>query len=362
VTLATRMSLFDRRTVRVLFTVLLFAGVLAFLWLARKPLLIFVFSMLFAYLLEPLIRWVQPRVRNSRGLAILTVYVVGLVLLTTVGLLVGPRIVDEGRKLAHATPGLYERVTSGNIAWQFGNRWGWSRETTERVQQFLAEHREWVGQSVNYLAGRATEVAANIGWIALMPILAVFFLKDKSRFSTAAQSLLEDYRERNLLRNVIAEMDEMLAHFIRAQLYLAGISGVMYTVVLGPALRVPYGFVLGAIGGLLEFIPVVGPLVAALIILGVAITANYSHVLLVLLFLGSWRVVQDYVISPRILGGRIELHPLAAVFGVLVGGEIAGVVGVYLAIPVIATVRILWRGWHRYRLVTPTPVRDRGAA
>ena len=300
------MSLFDRRTVRVLLTILLFAGVLAFLWLARKPLLIFVFSMLFAYLLEPLIRWVQPRVRNSRGLAILTVYVIGAVLLTTVGLLVGPRIVDEGRKLAHAIPGLYERVTSGNIAWQFGNRWGWSRETTERVQQFVAEHREWVGQSVNSLAGRATEVAANIGWIALMPILAVFFLKDKSRFSTAAQSLLEDYRERNLLRNVFAEMDEMLAHFIRAQLYLAGISGIMYTVVLGPALRVPYGFVLGAIGGLLEFIPVVGPLVAALIILGVAITANYSHVLLVLLFLGSWRVVQDYVVSPRILGGRVR--------------------------------------------------------
>ncbi len=356
-----RMSLVDRRTVRVLLTILLFTAVLGFIWLARKPLLIFVFSMLFAYLLEPLIRWVQPRVRNSRGLAILTVYVVGAVLLATVGLLVGPKIVDEGRKLAHAAPDLYERVTTGNIAWQFGNRWGWSRETTERVEQFVAAHREWVGQSVNYLASRATSIAANVGWIALMPILAVFFLKDKSRFSGAAQSLLQDYRERTLLKDIIAEMDEMLAHFIRAQLYLAGISGVMYTVVLALALRVPYGFVLGTIGGLLEFIPVVGPLVAALIILGVAITANYHHVLIVLLFLAAWRLMQDYVISPRVLGGRVELHPLAAIFGVLVGGEIAGVVGIYLAIPVMATIRILWRGWHHYKSQTPATVRKREA-
>lgn len=356
------MGLIDRRTVRVLLTILFFAGVLAFVWLARKPLLIFIFSILFAYLLEPLIRWLQPKLRNSRGLAILTVYAIGIIVLLTVGLLIGPRIVDEGRKLAKAAPNLYERVTTGNIAWQFGTRWHWSRETTEKVQEFVAGHREWVGQSVNSLAGRITELATNIGWIALMPILAVFFLKDKSKFGRAAQGLLEGYRERTFLRNILSEMDEMLAHYIRAQLYLAAISGAIYTLVLGLILRVPYGFVLGTIGGLLEFIPVVGPLIAALIILGIAITANYPHVLFVLIFLGAWRVTQDYVISPRVLGGRVELHPLAAVFGVLVGGEIAGVVGVYLAIPVMATIRILWRWWHRYRVAAPVAVKERDAA
>lgn len=356
------MSLFDKRTVRVLLTILLFAAVLAFVWLAQKPLLVFIFSMLFAYLLEPLIRRVEPRVRNSRGLAILIVYLVGIVLLTSVGLLIGPRIVDEGHKLARAAPSLYDRVTTGNIAWQFGNRWHWSRDTTERVQQFVAGHQEWVGQSINSLAGRLTGLATNIGWIALMPILAVFFLKDKSKFSKDAQNLLEGYRERTLLKNVLADLDEMLAHYVRAQLYLAGISGTVYTIMLGLVLRVPYGFVLGTIGGFLEFIPVVGPLVAALIIVGVAITANYPHVLILLLLLGVWRVIQDYVVSPRVLGGRVELHPLAAVFGVLVGGEIAGVVGVYLAIPVMAATRIIWRWWHRYRATTPVPVRERDAA
>jgi predicted PurR-regulated permease PerM len=139
----------------------------------------------------------------------------------------------------------------------------------------------------------------------------------------------------------------MLAHFVRAQLVLAGLSLVVYTFVLW-LLRVPYGFALSSIAGVMKFIPVVGPLVAAIAILGVAFLANYPHLLAVAVFLGIWRVVQDYVSSPRIMGNRLEMHPLAAIFAVLVGAEIAGVIGVYLSVPIMASVRILWRRWQRY--------------
>jgi len=343
------MRLFDQRTARVILTVLLFAAILGFLWLARIPLLVFLFSILFAYLLEPLVAWAQPRVRNSRGLAILSVYMVGIVLLGTVAAIAGPRITDESRKLAQAAPHMYERVASGDIAWQLAARRGWSRETAQSVQQFLAAHRDAVLQFVNSIGARAGKLATNLGWLALIPILAVFFLKDKAKFSKAAQGLLEDARERIILKSVISDLDEMLAHYIRAQLYLAAISGAVYVLMLGLVLRVPFGFVLGTLGGFLEFIPVVGPLIAAIIILGVAFTTNYPHLLIVLLVLGAWRVTQDYVVSPRVLGGRVELHPLAAIFGVLVGAEIGGVVGVYLAIPAIAALRILWRANRRYQ-------------
>lgn len=341
------MNFFDQRTARVLITILLFAAVIGFLWLARKPLIVFLFAMLFAYLLEPLIAFVQPRVRNSRPLAILTAYVLGAVLIGTFLLVVGPRIVDEGRKLAHSAPELYERIWSGDIAWQWGARRGWSRETTEKVQQFLLNHREEVIQNINSLGVRAASLATNAGWVVLIPVLAVFLLRDKSRFSQALQELVGDSQDRSLLQQIFAELDQMVAHFVRAQLYLAMISGLVYTLVLS-LLRVPYGFVLGAIGGFLEFVPVVGPLVAAVIILAVAFTTNYGHLVVLVLFLVAWRVVQDYAVSPRILGRNVELHPLAAIFGVLVGGEIAGVIGVYLAIPAMATIRILWRVWHRH--------------
>jgi len=113
-------------------------------------------------------------------------------------------------------------------------------------------------------------------------------------------------------------------------------------------MRAPYPLVLGTAGGVMEFIPVVGPLVAGLVILSVAVLMNYPYWGLLLLFLVVWRVVQDYVISPRVMGKSMELHPLAAIFGVMAGGEIAGVLGVYLSIPVMAGLRIVWRRGRIY--------------
>jgi predicted PurR-regulated permease PerM len=80
----------------------------------------------------------------------------------------------------------------------------------------------------------------------------------------------------------------------------------------------------------------------------VSLLASYPYWIGVLVFLGVWRLIQDYLISPRILGKSTELHPLAAIFGVLAGGEIAGVLGIYLSIPVMASLRIVWRRWRLY--------------
>jgi predicted PurR-regulated permease PerM len=108
----------------------------------------------------------------------------------------------------------------------------------------------------------------------------------------------------------------------------------------------PYAFALGAIAGLLEFIPFVGPMVAALLILGMAILTGYEHWLIALVFLISWRGIQDYVTSPYVMGRGLKLHPLAVICGVLVGGEIAGVMGLFLSVPIMAGLRIVWKAWR----------------
>jgi predicted PurR-regulated permease PerM len=344
----TSMNPFDKRTARVLLTILGFAAVLAFLYLARKPLIIFLFAMLFAYLLEPIIGKVQQWAHRSRGFAIAVIYLALLIGLVTGGLAAGPRIVDEARKLSQAMPELYEKVTSGNIAVQLGRQRGWSYETQLRIRDFIASHREYVNSTASSIGSHAGDIVTNLGWIVLIPILAVFFLKDKSRFSQSAQRLIDDRQERSLFRAITSDLDQMLAHFVRAQVFVAVISWVAYTIAL-TVMGVQYSFVLGAIGGVLEFIPVVGPLVAAILMVGVGFLTNYSHLFLVVVFLGVWRVMQDYIISPRILGERVELHPLAAIFGVLAGAEIGGVIGVYLAIPAMAAARILWVHWQTYK-------------
>jgi len=146
----------------------------------------------------------------------------------------------------------------------------------------------------------------------------------------------------------VEQMHSMVGHFIRAQLSLAVLAMVVVTIVLR-LMQVPYAIALGPAEGALEFIPLVGPVVGALLILGVGFLAGYKHLWWVLLFLLVWRGIQDYVTSPRIMGRTLEIHPLAVMFGVLAGGEVAGVIGIFLSIPVLATLRILWHMWHTSR-------------
>jgi predicted PurR-regulated permease PerM len=341
-------GLLDKNTLRILFTVLAIAALLAFVWLARKPLLAFLFAMLFAYLLEPLIVLLQKWAHCSRVIAIALTYIAIFAALFTVGAVVGPHLVEEGQHLSAAAPELYNKVASGSIAFQVGKARGWSESTQASLQQFIVGHRGQVLSAISAQSSKVTEIAGNALWLILIPILAIFFLKEKSRFARSIEGLLDNQRDRQLLGDIMNDLDEMLSHFVRAQLYVAAISGAVYIAVLS-LMRVPYSLALGTLGGLLEFVPFVGPLVAGALILAVSFGLNYGHLVMVLLFLLIWRGLEDYVISPRVLGGRVEMHPLVAIFGVLAGGEIAGVAGIYFAVPVMAAARILWIRWRHHR-------------
>jgi predicted PurR-regulated permease PerM len=181
----------------------------------------------------------------------------------------------------------------------------------------------------------------------IVPLLSIFFLKDGHTFSQVLLDSVQSRPQRELLQGVLSDLNQMLAHFIRAQLTLALLTFVAYSAVLA-MMRVPNALVLGTVGGLLEFIPVVGPLVAGVIIVGVALLMGFQHWIWLIVFLGVWRLVQDYVSSPRIMGHSMELHPLAAIFGVMAGGEVAGILGIFLSIPVMASARILFRRWRLY--------------
>jgi predicted PurR-regulated permease PerM len=102
--------------------------------------------------------------------------------------------------------------------------------------------------------------------------------------------------------------------------------------------------------GMLEFVPLVGPLVVALLAAAlVLLQSGFGMAFVVLLFLGVLRIVEDYVIYPRLIGQGIHLHPLAVILAILAGAEIAGVAGIFLAIPVIAILTVSYRHWLEHR-------------
>src|SRR5438105_1347768 len=340
------MALIDGRTTRVLFTVLLFALGLGFLYVARGTLIAFLFAVFFAYLVDPAVSRVQ-RWTKSRGIAIAVIYSLIVIFLATFFFFVGPNIGRETQKLSESLPSLLEKVSSGQIAEEIGVEHHLSANTSRQMSAYLASHRTDLLRLAQKAGIRVAELAQDSWLLILVPILAAFFLKDAQIFSQLALSVVHTKPQREFLQGVISDMNQMLADFIRAQLTLAALSWIAYTVFLGLIARVNYALMLGTVGGILEFIPVVGPLVAAVMILGVALLTG-SHWVTVLIFLGAWRIIQDYVVTPRVMGKNMELHPLAAIFGVLAGGEIAGVLGVYLSIPVMAALRIVWRRWRMY--------------
>jgi predicted PurR-regulated permease PerM len=274
-------------------------------------------------------------------------YLLLVALLITFFFFVGPQIARQGQRLSESLPKLLETVSSGQIAEQIGKEQGWSVSTRVQLSNLLANHRTELLGLAQRIGLRVADVAQQAWLLIVVPILAAFFLKDGRAFGEVLLSFVHSRPQREFLEGVLGDLNQMLAQFIRAQLTLAAFSFVAYLAFLELG-GVPYALVLGTAGGMMEFIPVVGPLVAAVLIFSVAMLMSYPHWLLLLIFLGAWRIIQDYVISPRVMGQSMELHPLAAIFGVLAGGEIAGVLGIYLSIPIMASLRIVWRRWRLY--------------
>jgi predicted PurR-regulated permease PerM len=339
------MPVTDGRTARVLITVLLFALGLGFLYVARQTLIAFLFAVFFAYLMSPLVNSLE-RVLRSRVIAIAVIYSLLLGLVVLFFFSMGPRIGRESSRLSQSLPALTQ-LSSGQLAEQLGQEHGWNSRLVDMARDYLVTHSNQITKLAQRIGLRVADVAKEAWLLVIVPLLSIFFLKDGRAFSQILLDLVRSRPQRELLQGVLSDLNQMLAHFIRAQLILAGLTFIAYSIVLA-LLKMPYVLVLGTIGGMLEFIPVVGPLFAGLTIVSVALLSSFPHVLGLLTFLGCWRLIQDYVTSPRIMGQSVELHPLAAIFGVMAGGELAGILGIFLSIPVMASLRIVFRRWRLY--------------
>ena len=151
-----------------------------------------------------------------------------------------------------------------------------------------------------------------------------------------------------MVRSLADELNVMLRHYIRAKVILGGLS-FGYASIAMLILGFPHALTLGVLAGILEFIPIAGWMITATTIITFGILAHCQWIWMAVL-LGVWRMLIDYWIAPRVLGHELEIHPLLAIFTLMVGGAIGGLVGVYLSLPVVAALRVIWR-----RLASPAP-------
>ena len=339
------MKLFDKKTAQALLTALVFALALLFLYSAWRAILTFLFAIFFAYLLEAPVSRLQGWLKGSRGGAIAVVYLLLIGGLVVIFSIAGEQVMQQGARLMQQAPQWSAQISSGEIIKQVGEKRGWSQGTIDHIIGYLQRNQaEIIAITQNFVL-RAFKTLQSMWWLLLVPMLAIFFLKDGQQMGERLVNSVENTHNRRIVAEMVSQMNLMLGHYLRAQITLAAIAIVAITFFLSVVFRVPYALALGPAAGALEFVPVVGPAVGGLLVLAVALLSGYGHVLWLLIFLLIWRGIQDYVSSPRIMGSTLELHPLTVLFGVLAGGEVAGVIGVFLSIPVLATLRILWHAW-----------------
>jgi predicted PurR-regulated permease PerM len=232
----------------------------------------------------------------------------------------------------------------------------------EGLNHAIPQVRDTVIHTVQEFFAASLSYLIYLPWLILIPILAFFLLKDAEGFRRSALLMLPRGRWRWRGDEFFQDINSTLAAYIRAQLTACLLIGVICLVGF-TVLGIPYGLVMGFIAGVLEFIPLVGPLVVAITAALLAMFhAGPFNALLVLLFLGVLRIVQDYAIYPRLIGQGIHLHPLAVIFAILAGEKLAGVAGIFLAIPVVAILTVSYRHWMEHRgsesiadLLEPTP-------
>jgi predicted PurR-regulated permease PerM len=331
----------DRRTLNILVTILLFAATIAILYVVRGVIITFAFAILLAYLIDPVVRFLQSHslfFRNLRGPHVLEAYLAFLLCLVFVGHAVAPRLISLNSKLLEAAPSMIEGVSTGEIAETIGEKYHWDYSRQSQLKQFLVSHRD-LTQTLAQKAERFTSNAVAV--LVVVPVLSIFFLAEGRQIADAFVHLLSTGQNHQAIREVADELDLGLRRYIRAKVILGVCSLVFYSTAMLAA-SFPHAIALGILGGVLEFIPVAGWITAAAAIVTVG-ALTHSHWIWMAGLLGAWRLIMDYFISPRVVGQNLEVHPLLVIVAVMVGAEIDGIVGIYLSIPAIVVVRVIWQ-------------------
>lgn len=346
-----------RVVLRVIFVVL---AVLGFLWIISKItgiILLLVLSIFFAYLVSPLVEFLRrTRTIGKRTIAIPKAVAIALSYLIILAAIVFAIFV--------VLPSLSNQFPE--FATQAKEYWKSLGEKTQQIIEYSKARRmpapvvdaannavpkvvEAVSATAGEFASAALGYVVYIPWLVLIPILAFFLLKDAESFRRSALLMLPRGRWRWRGDEFFQDINSTLAAYIRAQLTACLLIGLVCSIGF-TLLGLPGGLVMGVLAGFFEFVPLVGPVtIAVLATLLAMFHAGPFNAFLVLLFLAVLRIAQDYAIYPRLIGQGIHLHPLAVIFAILAGEKLAGVAGIFLAIPVVAILTVSFRHWMEHR-------------
>jgi len=281
----------------------------------------------------------------SRSVAVLAIYGAVAAALLPVWMLAGHRFAPAVERMGELVPHQTARFVDNLRA---SEGWADSLRVPPAIRRALASGTRSISRAVQHearaLGSELAGVRRLVPWLSLVPVVAFLLLTRWTRFRRSTTRVLPtphlQWRGNEFLRN----LNGLLAAYTRAQAMSGAVVAILCWIGFA-ALGLPYPGTLALAAGLLEMIPLAGPLIMAVVATAIA----PQRVLPVLGFLALLRVVQDYLIYPRLISRAMKLHPLAVVVALWTGAALGGLVGVCLAIPLVGVLQVTIRHWREYR-------------
>jgi predicted PurR-regulated permease PerM len=307
-----------------------------------------VVSIFLAYLIDPLVRLIRRPFEETsydrfmpRSLAIVLTYIfVGLVLGVTIAS-IAPKAIEQGKEFGANFPAYAASVRQGFS--ELNRRFDRLR-VPEDVQARLNEQALAFGERITAGFGNSIiSLVTYLPWMIIIPIFSFFFLKDVNSFRLVVLRVFPAGPWRVRAEKVLQDVNATLAAYIRAQLISCLLIGVICTAGFY-LIGLKYALLLGIVAAIFEFIPVIGPLtIAVIVVVTSALSDEPWNAFYVAAFLIVLRIVQDYFFYPRIVRGGIHLHPVVIILSVLAGEQVAGIPGVFISIPIVAIATVFYR-------------------
>lgn len=343
----------SRFLVRLQWALLLFA-VGWLVWRLGAVLTPFVLAALLAWMGDPLVDRLQASGR-SRNTSVVLVFTLMLLLVTLALVILVPMVVAQVRLLGESLPGYRDWVLETAVPWLEArtgidiNAWF----DPARVMDLVREHSERAGGIAATALGVVSRSGvAMLAWVAnivLLPVVTFFFLRDWDRMVEGLASIIPRDHVDTVSR-LARESSDVLGGFLRGQFLVMLILGAMYGIGLW-IVGLELGLLIGIIAGLFTFIPYIGPTTG--VILGVVAAlieyGDWPHLIGVAVVFALGQLIESYWLTPKLVGDRIGLHPVAVIFAVMAGGVLFGFVGMLIALPAAAVANVLLRyAYERY--------------
>jgi predicted PurR-regulated permease PerM len=335
---AERVIRFRVRTVLTVFALAIAVWALLHLVsVARHVLVWIVISMFLALAINPLVEWLQRRGLRRRGIATTVAFLLVLLGVAAVGALFIPTLVDNVNKFVDAVPGYVDDLTKGK------GRLGFLETRYHVVEKVREQLHNGGAKRVLGLSGAAVSVTKGVVNIVIGTItiifLTFFMLLEGPAWIERAYGLVSRESQPRW-RAVGRDIYKQIGGYVTGNLVISLIAGTLTTFVL-LVLGVPYAVALGLIVALLDLIPLAGATIAAIIIASVAFLHTIVAGIVVVVFFIIYQQLENHVLQPLVYRRTVALSPLVILIAVLVGAEVAGVLGALAAIPVAGAIQVL---------------------